>query len=423
MGVRRAVVVVLRVTTLLSRLLLTVALARYLSLAEVGQYGVYAAAVVLGFSLSGLEAYTVTSRALVGNVENQETLIAKHLGLIVVAAGCVGVPVSMVLGLDVGSTALILTIGTHSFAESISQDIGRLLIPMGMPATATVFGFLRGGLWAVGFCASAALHPAFRTLSTVVYWWFGVSILALLGGVAILRLRLGSIRLEVNWPWIRRTTAVAFPFLLGSIALRILIGGDRLAVARVLSLEEVGVYTVYASLAFAAISMVDSSIVAFRFPHYVGGVMQSTVRPFGTSLRRMASECAISALMICVACVGGAPYLFRMLGEDAYARDWPSFAVLMCGVAVYIALLPAHFALYALGRDRAILMSNATGLVVFGILLVPLANTLGVLGATAATGGGVACVGIVKLVFAWRVRTTLDDALLFVDSADVAGLT
>lgn len=390
----------LRAVTMGSRLVLLFFLARLLPPADVGLYGLLVASVAYGIMVLGLDFYTFSTRELLGHDRSEWPRMLRDQAVLHGCAYMVALPLAYLL-FHLG--ILPLTMAGWFFAllvaEHVGKELNRLLIVAGMPVMATTALFLQRGLWALAVPLLMLQFEALRTLNLVFLAWTISALGAILMSIWSLRTLAwsGMVR-TVDWSWIRRGLRVASVFLLGTLLHRVMFTIDRFIVESAGGLDLVGVYTFYMGMALAAMAFLDAGVFAFLYPRVVSAFRRGELAEFRSAMRKLlVRTVGATGVLMAAAAVMIHPIL-ALLDRPIYQTNIAVFWVLLGAVSLYAVGMIPHFGLYAMGRDRAILVSRAAGSVVFLIVALLGAHLSPLLGVGAGILAGCGTLGLVNLI-------------------------
>lgn len=393
--------VALRAATMASRLVLLFVLARLLPPAEVGLYGLVAATVTYGVLAVGLDFYTYSTRELLGHdrrdwpalLRNQAALHATVYLFALPAASALFV--FDVLPWEVAGWFAMLLV-----AEHLAKELNRLLIVTGRPIAASTALFLHRGLWALLVPVLMLQFTGLRDLRVVFLAW-SVSVVAAVVVSAWFLREHGWRGLSgvVDWSWIRRGVRVASVLLLASLFLQGMFTVDRYIVEGAGGLDLVGVYTFYIGIAMSAMSFLDAGVFAFLYPRVVSAFKTGSTLEFRAEMRNLLIRTGLATAATIGAAAAAVPFILRFLDRPIYQAHVGVFWLILSAVAVYALGMVPHFGLYAMGRDRAILLSQGGGFFVFLGVAVVGSTAAPLEGVAAGLLAGAAVIGIAKT---WR---------------------
>ena len=389
----------LRALSLAAKLALTLYMARYLGLQELGVYGLVFAVATTASAVLGMQLEYVVVRELVGapklvrvqKIRDQAVFYALNYALFaVVAATCWG------LGLASGEIVCV----TFSIAVS-DNAVGFLcanLVAMARPVLSTFIFFLRAGLWGLAAVALGLLFPSLQTVETVFFCWIAGCVIALaacLIGLSFLPWREGMAR-PVDWRWVGSCVRKSWLIWMGIAASLLSTNLDRFFVSAYLDMEQVGVLTFYSSFAFALLGLVQSGFFVFALPRLVAYHDAKDKAAFQRELKSVGVEVLLIA-SAAVVCLGvGIPFLAPYFGRPELAAHAPVLWWLLAGIWIHVNAETFYYALYARRQDKALWAGGLLVLVpaVLGNwILVPLVGLVGT---------GYSAVLAAIFLFVWR---------------------
>jgi O-antigen/teichoic acid export membrane protein len=380
---------ILRGLTLASRFLLSLLLARMLSPAEMGEFGLLTAALAFALLAIGLEFYSYTLREMVPATPVQRTrIIANQMTLGVAALLVIGVLVLAAILAGLFPSVLAPWFMLILLTEHISLEATRILIITGRPVRAYIGIFLRGGIWVYAMAILMFTTPSTRTLETVLIWWA-------LGGVLSIAFSAFSLS---NLPWrelrgyrpdwnvIRAGLRTARPFMLTAVGALIISYLDRFVIDGFVGREALGIYTFYSTILIGLLSL-GASVSHQFLPKVIAGhavsaeAFRAALRPFFWSLLGL----ALGTTIIAGLAMG---MMLSVLGLTAYLSGISVFYAMLPGIFLRILADVPSYALYAARSDKYLLVCNLAAALVSTLLNVLLVPRFGIHGA--ALAGGIA---------------------------------
>ncbi|MCK1551519.1 hypothetical protein IVB11_21360 [Bradyrhizobium sp. 177] len=384
---------VLRALTLASRFLLSLLLARMLSPAEIGAYGLLTAALAFALLAVGLEFYSFTLRELVpATPERRARIIADQMVLGTAALVAVGIVVTSAIATGSFPARLAPWFMVILVTEHISLEATRILIITWRPVRAYIGVFLRGGIWVYAIAVLMLAAPSMRTLETVLVWWA-------LGGVASIVFSGFSLS---ELPWrelrgyvpdlknIREGLWTARPFMLTAAGALVISYVDRFVIDAFVGRDALGIYTFYSTILIGLLSL-GSSVSHQFLPKVIAGyaagrdAYRSALRSFFWSMLAL-----VCATMILSAFAMGP--MLAVLGLSTYTASIGVFYAMLPGVFLRMLADVPSYALYAARADKYLLICNLGSAAVSTLLNVSLIPVLGIYGA--ALAGGITSAGL-----------------------------
>lgn len=381
-------VLFLRGLTLASRFLLSLLLARMLSPAEMGQYGLLTAALAFALLGVGLEFYTYTLREMVAATPTgQAWIIANQLVLGAVALLIVGVLILIAVPSGLFPKRLAPWFFLILITEHISLEATRILIISSRPVRAYLSIFLRGGIWIYALAVLMYNSPPSRTLESVLMWWVGGGVASIVfSAISLSGLPWQELKnYRPDWKMIVTGLRTARPFMLTAMGASIVSYVDRFIIDGFLDKEALGIYTFFSTVMIGLLSL-GTSISHQFLPKIISGYSTSQ-NAYRAALRALFWSLLIVAVgSTIISGLAMGPTL-NFLGLTAYASNVWLFYAMLPGVFLRILADVPSYALYAARSDSYLLYCNlGAGLISISLnfLLIPSFALYG-----AALAGGV----------------------------------
>jgi O-antigen/teichoic acid export membrane protein len=376
----------LRLSTLVAKLGLTLYMGRYLSLADIGNYGlVFGAVMILSVGL-GFRFDYIVSRDLVG-VEPAAALSKMRDQAVFYLLNHLGFALVMMVLVAAGGTGAEGKVLFYIFALSVAENLANMananMISLGHPLLATMLFFVRAGLWALPVVAMGLIFPVFRNGDTILIGW-------LLGSVASLIMTLwlwrhmpwrAVLRTPVDWPWVGQGVRKSCLIWLGTLGA---VGGiyvDRFIVMRYLGIDSVGIATFYFSFANALLALIQSGVLAFVYPRLITLHRTDDRAGFMREAKQAAWHVALFGGGIALIMGVGVPLLGRFFHRPELVAESLTLWLMLLGVWVRSNAETLYTVLFARHRDRPIWLGNLLFLIpAFGCnaLFVPIFGLSGI---------------------------------------------
>ena len=373
--------VALRGAALLGRFVLLLALAQYLSPAEVGLFALFSAANLWGVYLQGVEFHLFNVREIVAADEamwarRTRDAFVLYAILYVLATGAW-------TGLFGGGllpwSVFIWFLATLAF-EHVTQEAYRLFNAFGRPLAGSLVVFVRSGLWMYAVAVVIVLRPGSRSLETVfIGWTCGGALAVVLALVFVRRLPWRGLP-PIDWPWLRRGLAVGLPLLAGSLALRGISLFERWLVGYTHGDVALGVFGFYATIAGALPVLADSGVGAVLYPKMMKAWQQGDREAYRQRLRSLFIAFAVFLGVSVPAALVAVYFAVGHIGNGVYASHFTVYGVLLASAALWCASAVPQYALWAQNRDRAMIAISVIGLVTAvaaDLVLVPRYGAIG----------------------------------------------
>ena len=380
-------VLILRGLTLASRFLLSLLLARMLSPAEMGQYGLLTAALAFALLAIGLEFYSYTLREMVPATPAQRTrIIADQVTLATIALLIVGVFFLAAILAGLFPTRLPPWFLLILFTEHVSLEATRILIITWRPVRAYIGVFLRGGIWVYAMAVVMFTTPSTRTLETVLIWWAFGGILSIgFAAFSLSELPWRELRgYRPDWNAIVAGLRTARPFMLTAVGALTISYVDRFVIDGFVGREALGIYTFYSSISIGLLSLgasVSHQFLPKIISGYAAGVeaYRAAARSFFWSLFVLGAGTSIVSGLVMQP-------MLTLLGLSEYASGIWVFYLMLPGVFLRILADVPSYALYAARADNWLLICNLGAALISVVLNLALVPALGIYGAALTSG-------------------------------------
>ena len=393
--------VLMRLGSLAAKFLLALYMGRYLSLADVGTYGLVFGTVMILAAIVGFKLDYIVTREIVGTTPEEalyrtrDQAIFYLLTNLAIAVVMVVLDAAGVLGIDrhVLIYALPLSAG-----ESIANILYANMTSMHQPLRANAVFFVRAGLWVFPVIILGVIAPQYRTADAVLIGW-SLGVLASFAAVFKFWKHVPWGKLfarPIDWSWMRAGMRKSFFIWLGAFGVTLGVYIDRFVVMRYLGLDYVGVVTLYFSFVNALFALMQSGVFSFVYPRLVLMHRQGDAESFRAETLRMAKEVALFSGLAAVGMGVAISALGPAMQKPLLVSCLPTFWLMLLAIWVRMNAETLYNILFARHQDRAIWLGNLLFLIPsFGLnaLLVPIMGMPGIgYGALAASA----------FLFVWR---------------------
>ncbi len=382
----------LRGMTLVGKFVLLFFLAKYLAPQDVGLYGLLVVTIAYATYPLGLDFYAYSSREIIrieprGRGRVFKNQLALHGWLYVVALPLL----LLIFYFDLLSWQMAPWFFVLVVLEHACQEMMRLLIALEKQLVASITLFVRQGLWPCVVIVLMALDPEYRQFSNVLMAWVAGAAAAVVMSAFALVKALGGVGFlseAVDWRWIRRGLKVAIPMFIGTISLNFVTSVDRYWFESLQGREMLGGYVFFMSISAAMMSFLEAGVFFFMYPSIVAAHSAGNEDLFRSNLRKMLVQTVVLAVAFAVGVLLCIDWILLLLQRDVYSGMKSILYVFLLAMIFQALSYIPHYALYAQGRDRAIVGAHVLSVPVF-ILTVWLTTRWDAFYAV-PVGGGVA---------------------------------
>lgn len=369
---------VLRTATLGARFVFVFFLAKYLDPQAVGYYGLFTATIGYFLYLVGLDFYTYTTREILKAPAEQHGQMLKGQAALSVLLYAIVVPLAAwILPRAHWPAELLLWFFPILVFEHLNQEISRLLVALSEQITASLILFMRQGSWALVIVGLMAVDANNRQLQAVMACWLAAGVIAALLGIRKIRqLRMGGWKLPVNWSWVKNGAKVSLAFLLATLALRGVLTIDRYWLLSLTNIETVGAYVLFLSIAGTLMVFLDAGVFAFAYPELIALNHKQHHAEAHRKVKQLLVYTLLASAAFSVFSWLLLPYLLQWINKPLYLQNIGLYGWLLLATVISALGMAPHYALYAQGRDKAIISSHIAAMLVFAIAVWLLAQNL-----------------------------------------------
>lgn len=360
--------VFLQGVTLITRFGLIFLLAKYLTPAEIGYYGLFTAAIGYSIYFVGLDFYTYLTREIIRTPIQKRGMLLKGQATLSLLLYVIFIPIALffITKYSEWPNYLMWWFVPILFFEHFNQEMGRLLVALSEQITASTLLFVRQGSWALLVIFIMFFEPSRRTLEFPMMAWFISGVFAALFGIFKLKqMGISGWRNKLDWKWIKKGVVVSAAFLFATLALRGMQTFDRYLLESIGSIEVVGAYVLFMGIAGSLLAFLDSGIFSFTYPMLIKLSQKGRWADARKKVKQMLWLTVMFSLIFTLVSLTAIPHLLAWINKDIYTSVIDLYYwILLATVVNAIGLIP-HYALYADGRDKVIILSHILALFVF----------------------------------------------------------
>jgi len=394
----------LRMMTLVTKVALMLYMGRYLSLEDMGMYGLVFGAVMIATDVIGVRFDYVVSRDIVGatpeialcKMRDQAVFYGlNYLVVFLLASVLWGVELSQAIPAKALFYILVLGV-VESYASAVHVNV----VSLGRPLIANVIFFIRAALWAIVAITLGLASKEMRVVDTVFVCWF-LGVLASLGSALFLWRHMPwkvLCHTPINWAWIREGVQKSWLIWLGTIGLTAGTYIDRFIVVEFLGLSYTGVSTFYSSFSSSVQTLIVSGVLSFAYPRLISLHREDNQAGFWREVRRTMRSVSLWATCLTIGLAIGVPLLGWLSKKPMILHQTPTLILLLIGSWIRANADGLYYVLFAQHKDRPIWLGNLLYLIPafgFNALLVPLIGFPGI-------GFGSIIASLLLLVWRWR---------------------
>ncbi len=369
----------LRLSALGLKLILTLYIARYFSLSDMGTYGLVASTVAMAIPFLGFRLDYMVTRELVDASPAKATMLIRDeivfYGLNYAFLAMVVIAGALVLPHSTNNTILVITLFL-SILESLCTVTSTNFIYFKRPILANFLFFLRSAAWTIPVIGLGLFSPTLRSLGFVFSFWLMGLLCSLLVTAYMLRHMpwRETIATKVDWHRLRHDVTRSIPIWLGAIGAVGTTNIDRFVVEYHMSREMVGILSFFASFGTALSALVSSGVNTFKQPHLIASHKEGDTGKFWTITKEMMIETIISGILLSLITAYLVPIMASMLGKPEIESYKAVLWLILVGTVLRLVGDSLSGVLYARHQDKAIWIGGLLSLVVslgLNVWLVP----------------------------------------------------
>ena len=268
--------IVLRLLTLLGRLLFIIVAAREMSVAEFGFL------ILITVSIGWLQ-YASAGIILLSHTEFFEDRfniyeIVKTQVVVLCALSIVALVPLWVIFADIGiSTFLIL--GLVLLIETTSNEISRHLVAIEKYTFANLVLFIKSGLWNLFFIGFVIIFDVTLNISQILYLWLASGLIACILGLVKLGI-VNILRASISWVLLSIYIKNVSLILAGTLLMRAIYSFDKILSSKLHGVELTAVLGFYSSFGLAVVSILDASVTARAYPKIMQSLNTRRIKQF-----------------------------------------------------------------------------------------------------------------------------------------------
>jgi O-antigen/teichoic acid export membrane protein len=389
----------LRGMTMVSKFLLLMFIARYLSTEELGIWGLMNITLSIALLLVGLDFYVFNTREILAVDKTKYVVYIKNQAVFQFFAFLVFLP--LLIGIffaEVIPWRYAVWFYGLLVLEHLNQESIRLHIVLSRPTMSSIILFLRSGVWIYAVIYLFYFDPEARHLPTAwLGWMIGASAGIVLSLFSLRKLpwRI-ALQTPVDWAWIRKGLKIALPLLTSTISFVIIQNLDRYFLKYYYGESSVGIYTFYFSISNLVNIVIYTGLIMILYPKLVSSYQQQDFGRYRVIMRKMTAGIVGGIFILVFLTIIFINTVLKIMNKQIYTENLDILFLLLINVSLLVVAYIPHYALYVRKLDRSIIFSNLVALLVAvgaNFLLVP---SYGLTGAAYATMLAMATMLIMK---------------------------
>lgn len=352
---------------LASKFILIIFLAKLLSTEDFGVYGIIAATMNFLLYFIGLDFYVYSNRELIkSNKLGRNKIVTAHTQFLFIIY-LLTLPLLFILFYkDFISINYILPFYIIVILDHLNQELMRLLIVLKKPIKANILFFIRSGAWSIVIVFFSFIDFKLKLIDVLSIWAVAEILCLILSLVVVYR---DNIRFNVferiDWLWIKKGLIICVPFLIGTLCIKGMFTADRYVLEYLNNDSNIlAAYVLFSSLAAATLSFMDAAVFSFEYPALVNSINKKDGN-HREIIKKLYYKVFFILLLINFFGYFFINIFLNIVEKDVFFTYIDYFYFLMFIQAIYCLSMVPHYILYALGVDKAIIISQISAFFIF----------------------------------------------------------
>lgn len=372
---------------MLAKFLLIIYIGKYLSVDELGEYGLFVTTITIAIYFLGLDFYTYNTREILAKEKNERLPLIRDQLIFHLLIYVIILPLLLtIFTLGIIDTAFILYFYLILVFEHLSQELYRLYTTLQKPIFANFLLFMRTGLWVYVVIAVWSLNvEKLMNLKTVWYGWTVGSFLSIIIGIMYLKkdYDFKSLTEKIDWLWIKNGVKISIPFFIGTLAYKVIEFSDRYMIDYYMTKADVGIYTFFGGIANTIFTITFTLVIMVYYPKLIESYQRN--KEYKTLAKPFFYKTLLVSLATSILIIIFIYPVLNYMGKEEYENSILVLWLLMSATIILNISLVPHNILYAMNRDIIIRDITLIGAIINIILNLILIKDYGLVGAAVST--------------------------------------
>lgn len=372
---------------LAAKFFLTIFIARYMGLEEVGIYGlIVATSGTVQCVLRG-GVFNIMAR---DSVHQSVSELTGHLRYYITGILClyaVLFPAAYALGFVFNHTELALLALGIFLTEHFAFDLFILVNNLLKPKLANVLLCLQSASWIYLYIGLAFFLQELRNLETMLMFW-------VTGGVATLSFALflsrkwpwkAAFTQPIRWSWYKNYIGRAKHIYIADVVSVIALYMDRYFITLFLGLKLTGVYILFAQVESAIVNLVTSGVMQVYVPRLIAAYKEKNMGRFWSVFKNSAARTLGSTALLGLLSALALPVLIQWTDKPEAVRYLPLFWLMMAVLLIRMSGQLARSLFYPMHMDKENLRLAIVAMIGTAIAITVFLNLVGIYGIVIST--------------------------------------
>ncbi|MCK5538190.1 MAG: oligosaccharide flippase family protein [Bacteroidales bacterium] len=387
---------------MLAKFLLIIYIGKYLSIDELGEYGLFVTTITIAIYFLGLDFYTYNTREILAKDKNERLPLIRDQFIFHLLVYVIVLPLLLtVFTFGLIATEFIIYFYLILVFEHLSQELYRLYTTLQKPIFANFLLFMRTGLWVYAVIVLWYLNvEGMMNLKTVWYGWAVGSFISIIIGIVYLKrdYDFKSLTEKIDWYWIKNGVKVSIPFFIGTLAYKVIEFSDRYMIDYYMTKADVGIYTFYGSIANTMQTIVFTLVIMIYYPKMIELYKNSRIDAFNKMTNKFFWEVLIYSIITILGIVLFIYPVLEYLDKVEFVENLSILWILLGATLVLNLSFVPHYILFVKHKDIAIRNITLIGAGLNIVLNIFMIQNYGVNGAAIATAISFGAILLIKYI-------------------------
>lgn len=374
---------------MLAKFLLIIYIGKYLSVDELGEYGLFATTITIAIYFLGFDFYTYNTREILAKEENERLPLIRDQFIFHLLVYVIALPLLLtIFTLGIIKTEFIIYFYLILVFEHLSQELYRLYTTLKKPLFANFLLFMRTGLWVYAVISLWYFNiEGMMNLKTVLYGWTVGSFMSIIIGVVYLKkdYDFKSLTEKIDWLWIKNGVKVSIPFFIGTLAYKVIEFSDRYMIDYYMTKADVGIYTFFSGIANTINIVVFTLVIMIYYPLLVEQYQNKNMDMFKKTLKVFSIKTITFSIFSALGILLLIGFVLDFMGKVEFQNNIEVLWILIiANIILNISFIP-HYVLYVAQQDITIRDATLIGASLNIVLNLMLIKNYGIVGAAIST--------------------------------------
>ncbi len=398
----------LRAITLVSKFLLILFMGKYMSIVDIGTYGLFTVTCTLLLNLVGFNFYSYNTRELINSHKKNHAVMLRDQAVFHLIAYAFTLPlIPLIFNLGILDWSLLGWLYVILILEHMCQEIERVLITFSRPITANVVLFIRSASWVYAIIATYLYSNSSMSLGLIWQYWMIGATTAILFGIYQLKFIKWKniIGTPINFRWILEGVKSASFLFSATMLYQAMLFIDRSVLQYFHSEHAVGIYTFFWSISNAIGTFVYAGVISILHPKIIL-TFNKNQRQFIKLIKQMFWQSTGLFVIVFTILWFLLDHVLLYTGKEELINNKYIFFLLSIGGLIALMSNAVHYIIYCKKLDKQIMLATAFALTVDILANLALVPTYSIVGTAISISLALLALTVAKIFFAFKSQGT-----------------